>query len=83
MVTVMKERQMTLLGLCETCWRGSRRRVLHHDYQLIHSGGKENKHGVAILSSAITHRIKEVHQVNERLVRITLKMDDDLTIIQV
>ena len=85
LVTLMEERKLTLLGLCETCWSGSGRRVLHHDFQLIYSGGNVNKHGVAILVSPnIVDRIKDTHQISERIVSISLKMDKgDLKIIQV
>ena len=71
----MEERKLTLLGLCETCWSGSGRRVLHHDFQLIDSGGNVNKHSVAILiSTDIVDRIKDKHQINERIVSVSLKI---------
>ena len=59
--------------------------MLHHDFQLIYSEGNVNKHVVAILISPnIVDRIKDIHQINERIVSVSLKIDrGDLKIIRV
>ncbi len=71
-VTMMEEKRLAVLGLCETCWSGAGRKVIHHDFQLIYSGGRENKYGVAIIvSPTIAQRIKKINQIGERLMSMT------------
>ena len=81
----MKSRGLDILGLCETRYRGSGRRILQGNYLLIYSGGEEARHGVAlILKENLASRVKLESAVSERLMSVTLQLNEgSLKIIQV
>ena len=46
MVEIMKARNLSVLGFCETRIKGNRDIVLHGNYKLIFSGRDDGRHGV-------------------------------------
>ena len=81
----MQARKLDILGLCETRYRGSGRKVLHDDYLLIYSGGDEARHGVAvIIKPSLASRVKTEKTINERMMSVTLQLEEkSLKVIQV
>ena len=50
-VTLMEERKLDILGLCETRREGKGRKTIHDNYQLVWSGLPQHKvHRVAMIS---------------------------------
>src|SRR5678816_2632700 len=85
MVMLMIERGLDVLGVCETRLAGSGVRVLHHNYQLIYSGGRENRHGVGvIMSEEMSQRVSNIEQKNSRIMSVSIKTNGvNLSFIQV
>ncbi len=70
----MKDRNLELIGLCETRVKEGRK-VLHDDYHLIYKGCDEGRGGVAyILSPQLAKRVDSIVYKSERIVAITLKL---------
>ena len=72
----MKDKNLKVLGVAETRWKGSGWQTLHNDYNIIYSG-KENStdHGVGIilapkLAACIQNTIYKI----ERIIATTLKI---------
>ena len=70
----MTQRNLHILGLAETRFRGSGQRRLHDDYELFYSGDNLNtRHGVAIiLHPEINRLVEKVIYINNRIIAITL-----------
>ena len=75
-VEMMKERNLDLLGVCETRMPGQGSKVIHEDYQLIFKGrDQERKYGVAfIMTQELANRIEKIDYVNERIILVTIKL---------
>ncbi|NSM56201.1 hypothetical protein HET73_00650, partial [Wolbachia endosymbiont of Atemnus politus] len=52
LVEFMMERELDVLGLSETKWKGTGERKLRNGYRLFWSGGKEMKNGVGMIVSS-------------------------------
>ena len=52
MVEVMREINLSVLGLCETRIKGNGETELHGDYKLIFSGRDDGRHGVGVVVTA-------------------------------
>ena len=74
LVLLMLERKIDVLGICETRLQGVGVNGLHHDYQLIYSGGQEKKHVVGvILTPELAQRVNAIGQVNERILAFSIR----------
>ena len=85
-VTLMKERKLDVLGLCETRREGKGSITIHDNYKLVWCGlPQEKRHGVAIvMTEEIAEGITVIEYVNERLLKVTLQMKNiKMTLIQV
>ena len=70
---LMKERKLDIIGLCETRLTGEGTKLLHDNYQLIYSGGREAKHGVGvILTGELAQRAGHLIYKNERILSFSL-----------
>lgn len=74
-VTLMEERNLSILGVCETRLSGAGRKTIHHNYEMLWSGREDKMHGVGIIVSPdIANYIVNVDYKNERIMRITLQL---------
>ena len=74
-IMLMKKRRMDLLGLCETRLSGEGTKLLHEDYQLFYSGGREAKYGVGFIASKeMAERIGHVRGAGERIMSLSLNI---------
>ena len=74
-VMMMKERNIDILGLCETRLPGEGTKLLHDDYQLFYSGGRNTKHGVGVIvSDKLARKIGHVYYKSERIISFSLKI---------
>ena len=77
MVEVLRERNLMIMGLCETRIRGSKDKIIHGGYRFINSGGDTGRHGVGfVLAPELERCVERVEHVNERIVAVSLKMKD-------
>ena len=85
LVCLMKERNIDMLGLCETRLTGKGTKILHDNYQLIYSGGRDSHHGVGvILTEEMAKRVGEVEQSSERIMAFSVSVGDlSVSVIQV
>ena len=76
-MSVMVERRLDVLGICETRLCGQGRRTLHKDYHLVYKGREEEKkYGVAIiLAPELAERVEQVNYMSDRIVAVVLKLD--------
>ena len=81
----MKERNLDMLGLCETRFNGEGIKVLHDDFQLIYKGGENAKHGVGIImTKELAERVGYIIYKNERILSFSLGLTNHkLSFIQV
>ena len=65
--------------------QGKRRKRIHEDYVLLHTGSEKKQHGVAfIVSSKIGDKIADVKHINERMMELSIKEGNSyLDLIQV
>ena len=72
----MMERNIDIMGICETRLEGEGMEKIHNDFQLIHKGmNNERKYGVAfILAPNFADRVGKIDYVNERILGITLHL---------
>ena len=75
-VELMMERNIDIMGICETRLEGEGRKKIHNDFQLIYKGmNNERKYGVAfILAPNFADRVGKIDYVNERILGITLQL---------
>lgn len=75
-VSMMRERTLDVLGVCETRMEGEGRRKIHDDYQLIYKGrDEERKYGVALfLTPDLADRVEDIVFKNERMIAIALRL---------
>ncbi|KAI5734098.1 hypothetical protein M8J77_002409 [Diaphorina citri] len=80
-VDVLKTRKLDILGLSETKWKGQGSQELRDGYYLYWSGGEKAINGVAIiLSHQMKERVVNVQNVSDRIIQITLNIDQDQNI---
>lgn len=82
----MKERDLDILGMCETRYVGEGSRRIHEDFVLFFKGSDEAcRYGVALIMKPEVHKMMtEVIFWNERMIAVTLKMGrEEYSIIQV
>ncbi len=74
----MERKKIKMLGLAETRWKGKGRKSLHHEFELIYSGGEENTHyGVGfILEPTIAQFVEEIRYINDRILSITININN-------
>ncbi len=67
----MKERNLDVLGLCETRREGTGNMTIHNNYKMVWSGLPQDKrHGVAIvMTEEIAEGITGIDYVNERILK--------------
>lgn len=83
---LMKERNLDILGICETRYLGEGIKAIHDGFILIYKGrDDERKHGVAIVFKAeLYKKVTETFLVNERIMAVTMKIaGETLSVIQV
>ena len=84
MIEVMKSRRLEVLGLAETLLKGSGDLMIHGNYKVIYSGNDDGRHGVGIiLSPKVACVVSGVQQKTERIIGVDLKLDQDISLIQV
>ena len=85
LVSLMQERRIDVLGLCETKLAGKRSRTLHENYQPIFSGAGDTRHGVGVmLSEELSQRVTTMEQRNERILSYSIKLNrGNISFIQV
>ena len=72
-ITLMKERNLDMLGLCETRLSGNGTKLLHDNYHLFYSGGREAKHGVGvIMREEFAEKVGYLVFKNERILSYSL-----------
>lgn len=76
-IHTMTDRNLQILGLAETRYKGSGQKRLHDDYELYYSGEQNStRHGVAmIVGPELTRHVEKVHYVNNRIIALTLNLD--------
>lgn len=68
-VTLMEERRLSILGVCETRQSGTGRKTIHHNYEMLWSGRAHKMHGVGVnVSPDIANCIADVDYMNERII---------------
>ena len=85
-VDMMTDRNIEIMGICETRLPGQGTNVIHNNYQLIFKGmDSERKYGVAfILAPIIAEKVENIFYINERILAITIKVDAErITFVQV
>lgn len=81
----MKERQLGLLGLSETKWRGKGEKELRDGFFLYWSGGEGAKNGVAfIINHKLKERLEDVTYISDRIIQMKVRINQDrsLTFLQ-
>jgi hypothetical protein len=62
----MKERNLDILGLCETRMNGNGRELFHEDYMSLFDGAYSKKHGVAFtVTPLVEDETSDVMYVNK------------------
>ena len=70
---LMKERNLDIIGLCETRLTGEGTKILHDDYQLFYKGGMEARHGVGfIVTKELAERVGYLNYKSERIISFSL-----------
>lgn len=84
-IDLMKERQLGLLGLSETKWRGKGEKELRDGFFLYWSGGEGAKNGVAfIINHKLKERLEDVTYISDRIIQMKVRINQDrsLTFLQ-
>ena len=73
---MMKERNLEILGVCETRTKNERQKNIHEDFKYIFKGNEEGRHGVGfVLNSSIAERVSDVIYKNERIISVSLDLE--------
>ena len=81
----MSCRNLKILGLAETRWKGTGHIKLHNDYELLYSGNEnDTRHGVGIIiSPEISHLVEKIYNISNRMIAITFNLSNyKLSLIQ-
>ena len=71
---LMKERNLDIIGLCETRLTGEGTKILHDDYQLFYKGGMEARHGVGfIVTKELAERVGYLNYKSERIISFSIE----------
>ncbi|KAK4315395.1 hypothetical protein Pmani_013312 [Petrolisthes manimaculis] len=81
----MRERNLRMMGICETRMRKNEDTIIHGGYRPINSGIDTGRHGVGfVLAPELERCVEVVKQVNDRIVGVSLKMKEvGVTVIQI
>lgn len=85
-VDMMIDKNIEILGICETRLPGEGTKIIHNNFHLIFKGMiSDRKYGVAfIVAPTFAEKIEEISYINERIIAITLKVNAErITFIQV
>lgn len=75
MIEMMKERNLDVLGMCETRMKGEGEKLLHDNYKLIYSGRDDGQYGVAfMMTPSFAERVDSVRRGGERILNISVKL---------
>ena len=84
-IMMMEERNINILGMCETRLRGEGTELLHNNFQLFFKGGREARHGVGfIVNEELSGKISHLNYKSDRIISFSLKIrSSGISIIQV
>ena len=74
-VYVMEDKNLDLLGVCETRTKLEGEKKIHKDFKYIFKGNEEGRHGVGfVLSPILAERVNQIIYKNERIISISLDL---------
>ena len=77
-------RDLSMLALAEIRLKGKGGRIIHDNYRLMYSGGEGSRHGVGFLvADNLAPFVENVKNISERLMSIDMKLETDISMIQV
>lgn len=81
----MKQRNISILGVCETRYKGKTDKKIHEDYRLLSSGSDDGRHGVGfVVAPELSKHIEVVEQIDERIISISIKLKEGgMSLVQV
>lgn len=73
---IMKRRNIDIMGVQETKWKGAKSRQLTDGYKLLYNGTSTKLNGVGIIPAPhLTNKIIIVNRVNDRLMLVKLAIE--------
>ena len=70
---MMEKRQLDILCVQETKWKGSKAKDLGGGYKLYYHGCERNKNGIGIiLSASLTEDVEEVKRISDRIMQMKI-----------
>ena len=84
-VYMMTNRNLKILGLAETRYKGTGHLKLHDNYELFYSGSTDDtRHGVGlIIHPDLSCHVEKIYNVNSRIIAVTMNMSNyKLSLIQ-
>ena len=76
-VFMMKERNLDILGVCETRTKNEGQKKIHEDFRYIYKGNREGRHGVGfILSPVFAERVSQIIYKSERIISISIEINN-------
>ena len=74
LVDIMKNKNLSIVGLSKIRIKGSGEKILHENYKLIYSGQNDERHGVGVvLSPELAPYVEKADNVSERILSISIK----------
>lgn len=73
---IMKKRNIDIMGVQETKWKGAKSKQLTDGYKLLYHGTSNKQNGVGIiLAPHLASKIISVNRVNDRLIMVKLAIE--------